>query len=112
MVSTTMVPKFVKYTHGQIADQAESSRLPPVIFVQDFNFRWQQIVLIVARRLQRLVEKPRGYRGVIMGYIYIYMYIYLFIKFQNYICINIYIIGLFNYWHHSMLSTGVPVRRV
>ena len=80
MVSTTMVPKFVKYTHGQIADQAESSRLPPVIFVQDFNFRWQQIVLIVARRLQRLVEKPRGYRGVIMGYIYIYVYIFIYLS--------------------------------
>ena len=96
---TTTVPKFVKYTHGQIADQAncriQSSGLPPVIFVQDFNFRWQQIVLIVARRLQRLVEKPRGYRGDIMGYIYIYIHTYIhtyiFIKFQNYIYIYIYI---------------------
>ena len=47
-----MVPKFVQYPNGQIADQ-ESSRLPPVVFVQDFNLRWQQLVLIVARRLQR-----------------------------------------------------------
>ena len=107
---TTMVPKFVKYTHGQIADQAncriQSSGLPPVIFVQDFNFRWQQIVLIVARRLQRLVEKPRGYRGDIMGYIYIYTYIHIYIHtyLSNFktIYTYIYIIGLFNYWHHSM----------